>query len=190
MLCYHVIKMSYKTRLVFAYYKIFRFCCFKKTLQSVLKTWQMLKWKKYFFWKISKCRNTVFCVFESRFLVIFSSNYRHRMVLKIPFPDHIFPKISKYRFENLHLPSTGKYYASLVLKNMVVVLMLPAKMAFLGLNKIMVFWNKSYDVIIYVHDVTNQFISYGANCIVDVVMWPKFGNSSIYTREVIRTLML
>ena len=30
-------------------------------------------------------------------------------MLKIPFPDHIFLKISKYRTENIHLPSTGKY---------------------------------------------------------------------------------
>ena len=49
--------------------------------------------------------------FESRFLVIFSSNYWHRQVLKIPFPDHIFLKISKYHTENLHFLSTEKYYA-------------------------------------------------------------------------------
>ena len=32
-------------------------------------------------------------------------------MLKIPFPDHIFLKISKYHTENLNFPSTGKYYA-------------------------------------------------------------------------------
>ena len=37
----------------------------------------------------------------------FSSNYRHRLVLKIP-----FPKISNYRTENLYFPSTGKYYTT------------------------------------------------------------------------------
>ena len=57
-----------------------------------------------------KYRNTVFYDFKSRFLLVFSSNYRDRLVLKIPFPDHIFPQISKYRNENLHFPSTSKYY--------------------------------------------------------------------------------
>ena len=51
--------------------------------------------------------------------------------------------------------------------------------------KIKVFWNKSYDVITSVHDVTNQILSCDSNYIVDVVMWPKFGNSSISMREVI-----
>ena len=58
---------------------------------------------------MSKYRNTVFYDFKSRFLVIFFSNYRHRLVLEIPFPDRIFPKISRYRTENLHFPSTDKY---------------------------------------------------------------------------------
>ena len=60
---------------------------------------------------MSKYRNTFYEDFKPQFLVIFSRNYRHRVVLKIPFPDQIFPKISKYRTENLHFPSTGKYYA-------------------------------------------------------------------------------
>ena len=38
----------------------------------------------------------------------FFCNYRHRLVLKIPFPDHIFTNISKYRTENLHFQI--KYY--------------------------------------------------------------------------------
>ena len=107
---YHVIKMNeLKNRLVFAYYNILTFYCLKKSLQNVLKTWQVLKWKNHFFWKMSKYQNTVFYHFKSQFLVIFFSNYRHHLVLKIPFPDHIFlPKISKYRTENLHFPSTGK----------------------------------------------------------------------------------
>ena len=49
--------------------------------------------------------------FKSRFLVIFFSNYRHRLVLETPFPDNIFLKISKYRTENLHFPSTSINYA-------------------------------------------------------------------------------
>ena len=60
-----------------------------------------------------------------------------------------------------------------------------ARMATPGLLKIKIFWNKGYDVIIYVYDVTNKILSRHSNYIVDVVMWPKFGNSSISLREVI-----
>ena len=60
-----------------------------------------------------------------------------------------------------------------------------AKMATPGLLKIMVFWKKGYDVIISVHDVTNKVLWCDSNYAVDVVMWPKFGNSSISMTEVI-----
>ena len=73
---------------------------------------------------------------------------------------------------------------------MVAILMMSAKMATLGLLKIKVFWNKGYDVIISVHDVTNKILSRDSNYIIDVVMWPKFGNSSISMREVIITSIL
>ena len=63
--------------------------------------------------------------------------------------------------------------------------MMSTKMATPGLIKIKVFWNKGYNVIISVHDVTNKIISRDSSYIVDVVMWPKFGNSSIFMREVI-----
>ena len=59
---------------------------------------------------MSKYRNIVFDDFKSRFLANFFSNYRHRLVLEIPFLNHIFLKTSKYRTENLHFPSTAKYY--------------------------------------------------------------------------------
>ena len=101
--------MKYKNRLTFAYYSI-RFWDFK-SLQGVRKTWKVLKVKNISFKKMFTCRNTVYYDFKSRFLVIFSSNYQHRLVLEIPIPDHIFLKISKYRTENLHFPSTGKHYA-------------------------------------------------------------------------------
>ena len=65
--------------------------------------------------------------------------------------------------------------------------MMSAKMATPGLRKIKVFWKKGYDVIIFVNDVTNKILSRDSNYIVDVVMWPKFGNSSISMREVIIT---
>ena len=65
-----------------------------------------------------------------------------------------------------------------------------AKIATPDLLKITVFWNKGYDVIISVDDVTNKILSRDSNYIVDVVMWPKFGNSSIFIREVIVTSIL
>ena len=68
--------------------------------------------------------------------------------------------------------------------------MMSAKMATPGLLKITVFWNKGYDVIISVDDVTNKILSRDSNYIVDVFMWPKFGNSSISMRKVITTLIL
>ena len=68
---------------------------------------------------------------------------------------------------------------------MVTILMMSAKMATPGLLKITVFWNKGYDVIIPVDDVTNKILSRDSNYIVDVVMWPKFGNCSISMRKVI-----
>ena len=62
---------------------------------------------------------------------------------------------------------------------MVIILMISVKLATLGIIKIKVFWNKGYDVIISVHELTNKFLSPDSNYVVDVVMWPKFGNSSI-----------
>ena len=68
--------------------------------------------------------------------------------------------------------------------------MMSVKVATPGLLKIMVFWNKGYDVITPVDDVTNKILSRDSNYIVDVFMWPKFGNSSISMREVITTSIL
>ena len=68
--------------------------------------------------------------------------------------------------------------------------MVSAKMATPDLLKITVFWNKDYDVIIPVDDISNKILSRDSNFIVDVFMWPKFGNSSIPTREVITTSVL
>ena len=56
-------------------------------------------------------------------------------------------------------------------------------MATLGLFKIKVFWNKGYDV-------SHEILSRDSNYIVNVVMWRKFGNSSISWREVIITSIL
>ena len=64
------------------------------------------------------------------------------------------------------------------------------KMATPGLLKITVFWNKGYDAITFVDDLTNKILSHDSNHIVDVFMWPKFGNCSISMREVITTSTL
>ena len=65
-----------------------------------------------------------------------------------------------------------------------------AKMTTPGFLKATVLWDKGYDVIIPVDDVTNKILSRDSNYIVDVFMWPKFGNSSISMREVIITSIL
>ena len=80
----------------------------------------------------------------------------------------------------VHISNSFTFFESLktVLINIVTVLMMSPKMAIVGLLKIKVFWNKGYDVIISVHDVTNKILSSGSNYIVDVVMWRKFGNSA------------
>ena len=67
--------------------------------------------------------------------------------------------------------------------------MMSGKMTTLGLFKIKVFRRVS-DVTFFVHDVTNKILSSDSNYIVHVVMWPKFGDSSISMREVIITSIL
>ena len=39
---------------------------------------------------------------------------------------------------------------------MIAILTMSAKLAVLGFLKVKVFWNKGYDALIYVHDVTNK----------------------------------
>ena len=73
---------------------------------------------------------------------------------------------------------------------MVKILMMSAKMATPGFLKLKIFWKKVYDVIISTHDANNTILSDDSNYIVNVVMWPKFGKSSISVREVIITSIL
>ena len=73
---------------------------------------------------------------------------------------------------------------------MVTIFMISAKMVTPALVKIKVFWNKGYDVIVSVSDATNKILSRDSNYIIDVVMWPKFGNCSISMRKVIITSIL
>ena len=95
--------------------------------------------------------------------------------------------IKKYRYR-LHFDTefltilTFLESSEVALINMVKILMMSAKMATPGLLKMKVFWNKGYNVITSVHDVTNKILSRDSNCILDSVMWSKFRNSS--TREV------
>ena len=63
-------------------------------------------------------------------------------------------------------------------------------MAAPSLLKITVFLNKVYDIIIRVDDVIDKILSRNLNYIVDVFMWPKFGNSSISITEVVTTSIL
>ena len=77
-----------------------------------------------------------------------------------------------------------------VLINTVAILITWVKWATLRLLKTKVFWNKGYNVMIFFHDVINKILSRDSNYIVDSVMWPKFGNSSISMREVIITSIL
>ena len=65
-----------------------------------------------------------------------------------------------------------------------------AKLATLDILKIKVYSIKGYDVVISVRDVTKNVFPSELNYIVDVVMWIKFGNSSISMSEVIITSIL
>ena len=80
--------------------------------------------------------------------------------------------------------------SKVALVKMVEFLMMSAKWSTLGLLKIYVFWNKGYDIITSVCHFANKIESFDSNYIVDVIMWPKFGNSSISMREVIITSIL
>ena len=66
---------------------------------------------------------------------------------------------------------------------MVAILMMSAKLATLGFLKVKIFWSKIYDVIISAHGVTKKHFWCYSNYTLDVVMWTKFGNSSISMRE-------
>ena len=65
--------------------------------------------------------------------------------------------------------------------------MMSLNLASLGHLKIKVFWNKGYEVIIFVPDVTNKILPRGLHYIVEVVMWPEFCNLVFFMREDIIT---
>ena len=70
---------------------------------------------------------------------------------------------------------------------MITILIISEKIATPGLLKIKLFWNKVSDVMISAYNATNKNLSRDSYYIVDVVTWPKFGNSCISMREVIIT---
>ena len=73
---------------------------------------------------------------------------------------------------------------------MAAILMMSAKLTTPGYLEIKIFWNKSCDVIIIVHDVTSETLSLDSDYIVDAVVWAKLCRFSISTREVIITSFL
>ena len=108
--------------------------------------------------------------------------------------QHFLPEISKfcyirkyrYRFhfcKKLEILLTFFEYLKKFLINVVTILIMPAKLATLGLLKIKIFWSKGYDVIIPGYDVTDKIWLRDLRYIVDLIMWPKFGNSSISMRS-------
>ena len=68
---------------------------------------------------------------------------------------------------------------------MVKILMMSAKLVTPSLLKTKIFKNKGYDVIIVGCDVKRKILLRDSNYIVDVVMWSKLRNSSIFMKEVI-----
>ena len=71
-----------------------------------------------------------------------------------------------------------------VVINKTAILVMSANFANPSLLKIKFVWNKSYDIIISAHDITNKILTRNWKYIAGVIIWPKFGNSSIYMREV------
>ena len=80
--------------------------------------------------------------------------------------------MSLERFTVFLISNSYSYCESrkIFLINVVTILMMSAKMANLGLLRIKVFLNESYDVIISVHDVTNKILLRDLNYIVDLIM--------------------
>ena len=70
---------------------------------------------------------------------------------------------------------------------MIAFLMISTNLANPGPLEMKVFLNKVYGVIVSVSDVTNKILLCDPNCIIDLIIWSKFRNSSISSREVIIT---
>ena len=88
-----------------------------------------------------------------------------------------------FLIRNLWLFLTFIDFLKDVLISVIAILTMSAKLAAPGLLEIIVFWNKDYEVIISVNDVTNKILSSDLNYIEDVVMWPKFDDSSFLWKK-------
>ena len=64
--------------------------------------------------------------------------------------------------------------------------MMSVKLATLGLLNIKILWNKGYDITISADDIKSKSLSCDSNYIVNMLLWPKIGNSSIFKREILR----
>ena len=64
------------------------------------------------------------------------------------------------------------------------------KLATPGLLKITVFEKKSYALIIFLKDIIKKVLLPDSNYIEDVVMWPKFDNSSSRERSSMREVII
>ena len=74
----------------------------------------------------------------------------------------------------------GFEFLKTVLINMVTIFIMSAKMATLGFLEIKVFWNKGFDVIVSVHDVTNKNLSRNSKYIVDVQSFSRFNTIPLH----------
>ena len=70
----------------------------------------------------------------------------------------------------LKLYCTKTEVLRVVLIKKIAILRISAKLTTLDLLEIKIFSNKGYDIIIFVHDVTNKILSRDSNYYVDVVM--------------------
>ena len=73
--------------------------------------------------------------------------------------------------------------------NIVAILMISANLATISFLQIKPFWNEGFGVITFAHDLNNKILWCDSNYTVDVVLWPKFGNSSVEPREVVKTTL-
>ena len=76
------------------------------------------------------------------------------------------------------------------LLSLIAILLMSTKLTTSGLLKIKVFWNKGYHVIISANGISSEIWSRDSNYILDVVIWPKFGNFGISMREAIELLKI
>ena len=82
-------------------------------------------------------------------------------------------------FNTYFLNFTFSKSLRVALITIIAILLMSAKLATPVILKTNVYWNKRYHFIIYFNNVTNKNLSRDSNYIVDMMIWPKFGNSSI-----------